>query len=143
MALALAMLITGCVTSHENIVAVKTTTLGFDVSGDPGTYVPHVRLGLIRNFYQVVPVGTNAMFAPSYAASMSADMRIADQTASEDFAAGEAATLISAVNATNNTAAKLGVEILRANAVTFNPSQLSPLPVAPVAAPVSTNAPAK
>jgi hypothetical protein len=48
-------LLAGCISKgNTNIIASKSTTFGFDVSGDPQTSVPHVRMGLIRNFYQVI-----------------------------------------------------------------------------------------
>ncbi len=107
--LTLALFASGCASRVPgNIVIVKTTTFGFDVSGDPQTQIPHVRLGLIRNFYQVIPTSTNGIYAPSYAASMSAEMRLTSQRGQEDFATGEAANLISNTNAIGNTVAKIG-----------------------------------
>jgi hypothetical protein len=115
-----AAMLAGCVSSTQNpnIVAVKSTTFGFDVSGDPQTSVPHVRIGLVRNFYQLIPVRTNQVFSPSYATSMSAEMRLTSQRGQEDFATGEAANLISA----SNTVAKIGAEAANIQTPAFAPA---------------------
>lgn len=84
-------LLTGCA-QDKAIVANKSTVLGFDFSTDPATRIPHMRLGLIRNFSQVVPVMTNGTVgAPAYRARMNADLKTARQQVDEDFATGDAA----------------------------------------------------
>ena len=73
----------GCVTAPR-IAASKSTVLGLDISTDSGG-LPHVRLGLIRYFYQELPVSTNAIHVPNWSADVSADVGLTRQTAHETF----------------------------------------------------------
>lgn len=79
--------ISGCV-NPGNIVAYKTTVLGFDVSYDSASTSPHVRLGLVRSFYQQIPVSTNKVYAPDYATRMDATLAATKQFGEEGFGSG-------------------------------------------------------
>ncbi len=113
--------ITGCNTApRRDIIAVKSTVLGFDVSADAVSQIPHVRLGLIRNFYQMIPVSigssSNTMASvatPNYATSMAADMGLTSQQGAEEFATGNAADLQSKAE----TTAQIGARKLRGTAL--------------------------
>jgi hypothetical protein len=143
--------LTGCMSAtNRNIVAVKSTVLGFDVSSDPQSQIPHVRLGLVRNFYQVIPVAiatsNNAasVQTPNYATSMAADMGLTSQQGAEEFATGNAADLQTKAN----TTAQIGAAKLRGTALVLTPSTIAAnvpavLPLVTNAVPVitGTNAP--
>lgn len=130
-------LLTACNTApRRDIILVKSTVFGFDVSADAQTQVPHVRLGLIRNFYQIIPVAMSTsnsvatVETPNYATSMTADMGLTSQQGSEEFATGNAADL----QTKSNTTAQIGAAKLRAVATVLSPS-------AAIAPAISTNAP--
>lgn len=78
----------GCVSlPRDCAVADKVTVLGLDVS-PYGTSGPHVRLGLVRHFYQHVPVSTNQLYAPPYSADVVAGVGVTQNT-TEKFAVGK------------------------------------------------------
>ena len=115
------LLFTACNSApRRDIIAVKSTVLGFDVSADAVSQIPHVRLGLIRNFYQMIPVAigssSNTMASvatPNYATSMAADMGLTSQQGAEEFATGNAADLQSKAQ----TTAQIGAAKLRGTAL--------------------------
>jgi hypothetical protein len=114
-------LLTGCNSApRRDIIAVKSTVLGFDVSADAVSQIPHVRLGLIRNFYQMIPVAIGSssnqqasVQTPNYATSMAADMGLTSQQGAEEFATGNAADL----QTKSNTTAQIGAAKLRGTAL--------------------------
>lgn len=64
----------GCVSinsSKRSIKAYKTTVFGLDLS--PGQYI-HVRIGLVRHFYQEIPIYTNQIYYPNYNSSVDSDV---------------------------------------------------------------------
>ena len=81
--------LTGCVVApDDSILAVKDTVLGVDIgSSNPQTY--HMRIGLVRRFYQRIPVGTNAIFAPDYATAVDGGVGLTHQNAKEMFRTGQ------------------------------------------------------
>jgi hypothetical protein len=83
----LCLLLCGCkvVTTGDNIVSAKATVFGLDISNDPVTKVPHIRVGLVRYFYQVIPTGTNRVYAAPYSSDVDAAIGIANQKAVEKF----------------------------------------------------------
>jgi hypothetical protein len=147
LAIGAGLLLTACNTApRRDIVAIKSTVLGFDVSADAGTQIPHVRLGLVRSFYQVIPVAMStsntvaSVETPNYATSMTADMGLTSQQGSEEFATGNAADL----QTKDKTTAQIGAAKLRAVATVFTPAGAVPviIPAPTNAVPVtSTNAP--
>lgn len=84
--------LSSCVIRPGHIAAEKVTVLGFELSPSSATGYPAVRLGLVRHFFQQVPVSTNRLYAPAYSASMNASLAPLSQTAREDFATGAAAS---------------------------------------------------
>jgi hypothetical protein len=70
-----------------NIVAVKSTVFGLDISSNGE--VPHIRLGLVRHFYQQIPTSTNAVFSPVYTSHTDAVIGATRQTVIEDFTIGK------------------------------------------------------
>ena len=139
-----AILLPACNTApRRDIVAVKSTVLGFDVSADASSQIPHVRLGLIRNFYQVIPVAmgsssnTTAFVAtPNYATSMAADMGLTSQQGAEEFATGNAADLQSK----GVTTAQIGAAKLRGTALVLTGISPAVVGTASGIIPVVTNA---
>lgn len=81
------LLCAGCVVPRDCIVASKSTVLGLDISTDAAG-VPHLRLGLVRYFHQVIPVATNVLHAPPYSADVDAGLGMS-QTAKETFTIGK------------------------------------------------------
>lgn len=76
----------GCVViPPDNIVTAKATVFGLDVSNDPVTGTPHLRLGLVRYLYQRVPTSTNAVHAAPFSSAVDATTGIASQHATEKF----------------------------------------------------------
>jgi hypothetical protein len=135
-----AILLPACNTApRRDIIAVKSTVLGFDVSADAVSQIPHVRLGLVRNFYQMIPVAIGSssntlasVQTPNYATSMAADMGLTSQQGAEEFATGNAADLQSK----GATTAQIGAAKLRGTALVL--TGLSPA-VAGAASGVITN----
>lgn len=79
----------GCVVlPPDNIVTAKATVFGLDVSGDPVTGTPHVRLGLVRYLYQRVPTSTNQVFSAPYSSTVDATTGLTSQHAIETFSTG-------------------------------------------------------
>lgn len=79
------LLFGGCTIPRTNIVAAKQTVFGLDISSDPQSQIPHVRLGLVRYYFQSIPTATNAVYAPPYSSTVDADIGIARQTVNESF----------------------------------------------------------
>ena len=81
---------TGCANqrSTKRIVSVKHTVLGLDVAQSMNSMMPAFRLGLVRSFWQEIPVETNQIFAPEYVASTVADVQLTQQKVNEDSATG-------------------------------------------------------
>lgn len=73
----------------RRIVSVKHTVLGIDVAQSMNSGVmPAFRIGLVRSFWQEVPVETNVLYAPEYVASTVADVKLTHQQVNEDTATG-------------------------------------------------------
>lgn len=87
MAVIVFLLLCGCkvVTTGDNIVSAKATVFGIDISNDPVTKAPHIRVGLVRYFYQTIPTGTNRVYAAPYSSDVDAQIGIANQKAVEKF----------------------------------------------------------
>ena len=83
----LAAVACGCANtrSTNRIVSIKHTVFGLDVSQDPtagGT--PAFRLGLVRSYWQEIPTATNPVYAAPLVSGTKADIKLSDQTVSED-----------------------------------------------------------
>lgn len=80
----------GCANRRDTvrIVAVKETIWGVKVGTAPSGGTPAFQIGLVRSFWQEVPVGTNAMYAPDYQAAVDADVKLNHQVVSEAFRSG-------------------------------------------------------
>lgn len=91
--LALALCL-GCANSRgtTRIVSVKQTVWGVDVGAAPTGGTPSFKIGLVRSFWQEVPVSTNAIHAPDWRAEVDADLRLNHQVIAEHFGAGRGAT---------------------------------------------------
>lgn len=72
LAIVLIAMLTGCTVPHDRIVSGKATVLGLEVATECG--IPHLRLGLVRYFYQSIPTGTNAVFAAPYTSDVDAKL---------------------------------------------------------------------
>lgn len=90
----LASCLCGCANtrSTSRIVAVKETIWGVKVGASPAGGTPAFQIGLVRSFWQEVPVGTNAMHAPDWRAEVDADVKLNHQIVNEQFGAGRGAT---------------------------------------------------
>ncbi len=96
-----AALLTGCAGVNQisgKIVSVNSTCLGLDLSQAQTDPVPHLRFGLIRSTYTIVPVSTNgvAVTAPNYKTGMRAQHKLWSLDANEELATGESNVVISA-----------------------------------------------
>lgn len=86
---ALCLFCAGCITIRTDaIVSAKATTFGLDISSDPSSGSPHVRFGLVRWFYQSIPVATNQLFAPDYHSDVDATIGLTSQSVHETFTTG-------------------------------------------------------
>lgn len=74
--------------STRRIVSVKHTVLGIDVAQSMSGAMPAFRIGLVRSFWQEIPVETNTLYAPEYVASTVADVKLTHQQVNEDTATG-------------------------------------------------------
>ena len=87
--LAALLLTAGCQTlpSESGILAVKDTVCGVDIgSSQPQTY--HIRIGIVRRFYQFLPVSTNVLHVADYATSADGGVGLTHQNAKEAFRTG-------------------------------------------------------
>ena len=84
----------GCANSRSTarIVAVKETIWGVKVGASPAGGTPAFQIGLVRSFWQEVPVATNQMHAPDWRAEVDADVKLQHQIVTEHFGAGRGAT---------------------------------------------------
>ena len=84
----------GCANSRgtTRIVSVKSTVWGIDVGTAPTGGMPAFKIGLVRSFWQEVPVSTNAIYAPDWRAEVDADLKLNHQIITEHFGAGRGAT---------------------------------------------------
>jgi hypothetical protein len=84
----------GCANSRgtTRIVSVKSTVWGIDVGTAPTGGMPAFKIGLVRSFWQEVPVSTNAIHAPDWRAEVDADVKLNHQKITEHFGAGRGAT---------------------------------------------------
>ena len=91
--LALALCV-GCANSRgtTRIVSVKSTVWGVDVGTAPSGAMPAFKIGLVRTFWQEVPVSTNAIHAPDWRAEVDADLKLNHQVVTEHFGSGRGAT---------------------------------------------------
>lgn len=90
LSLALAALLSGCITAPDSsILAVKDTVLGIDIgSSNPQTY--HMRLGLVRRHYQRIPTSTNGVvFSPDYSSAADGGVGLTRQNAKEEYRVGK------------------------------------------------------
>lgn len=80
----------GCANNRGTvrIVAVKETIWGLKVSPSAQSGSPGVQIGLVRSFWQEVPVSTNQIYAPDYQAAVDADVKLNHQVVSEAFRSG-------------------------------------------------------
>lgn len=78
--------------STTRIVSVKSTVWGVDVGAAPTGGTPSFKIGLVRSFWQEVPVATNAIHAPDWRAEVDADLKLNRQVVTEHFGAGRGAT---------------------------------------------------
>jgi hypothetical protein len=84
----------GCVRSRPNhIIASKDTVFGLDISSDPQSRYPQIRIGMIRRFFQQVPTSTNKVFAPDYSSHVDGVIRWTSQEVTEDFSTGKASLI--------------------------------------------------
>lgn len=86
--LAIVLTAGGCHTPPRDILSATTSTVGIDISTDPQTQVPHVRLGYVRMQYHLVPTG--ATNAPAVSSSMSLDSAPLRNRINENFSTGDA-----------------------------------------------------
>lgn len=94
MAITMAVVLVGCANSRSTarIVAVKETIWGVKVGASPAGGTPAFQIGLVRSFWQEVPVATNLMHAPDWRAKVDADVKLHHQVVNEHFGAGRGAT---------------------------------------------------
>lgn len=87
---ALLAICAGCAsTPPADIVSATQSTFGLDVSADPSSSTPHVRLGFIRTQYHRVPTATNGIYAPSLISGINIDTSFTSSSAiNEEFATG-------------------------------------------------------
>ncbi len=87
-------LVAGCANSRgtTRIVSVKSTVWGIDVGTAPTGGMPAFKIGLVRSFWQEVPVSTNAIHAPDWRAEVDANVKLNHQVITEHFGAGRGAT---------------------------------------------------
>lgn len=125
-----AFLVTGCGNTRatRRIVSVKHTVLGIDVAQSMNSAMPAFRIGLVRSFWQEVPVETNALHAPEYVASTVADVKLTHQQVNEDTATGARGVRA------------LGEVLTPATHAPANPTNTPP-PTKPAPAPLTTNTP--
>ena len=81
--------IAGCATAKRgNVVCVVSTVVGLEVPTSVENNFPHIRLGLIRNETEMVPVGSNAI--PPVASTTDVDIRgLTAGTVHRQFETGE------------------------------------------------------
>ena len=94
LAIMMAAALVGCANSRSTarIVAVKETVWGVKVGASPAGGTPAFQIGLVRSFWQEVPVATNHMHAPDWRAEVDADVKLNHQVVKEHFGAGRGAT---------------------------------------------------
>lgn len=94
LAITMAAALVGCANSRSTarIVAVKETIWGVKVGPSPAGGTPAFQIGLVRSFWQEVPVATNAMHAPDWRSEVDADVKLNHQIVTEHFGAGRGAT---------------------------------------------------
>jgi hypothetical protein len=90
----LAWIFAGCANTRSTarIVAVKETIWGVKVGASPAGGTPSFQIGLVRTFWQEIPVATNAVWAPDWRADVEADVKLQHQIVDEHFGAGRGAT---------------------------------------------------
>lgn len=90
----LAAALVGCANTRSTvrIVAVKETVWGVKVGTAPSGGTPAFQLGLVRSFWQEVPVSTNQIYAPDWKAEVDADVKLNHQLVNEHFGSGKGAT---------------------------------------------------
>ena len=72
----------------STVALLDTLTFVVKVGAAPSGGTPAFQIGLVRSFWQEVPVGTNAMYAPDYQAAVDADVKLNHQVVSEAFRSG-------------------------------------------------------
>lgn len=87
-------LLAGCANQRSTvrIVAVKETIWGVKVGTAPSGGTPAFQIGLVRSFWQEVPVATNQIYAPDWKAEVDADVRLNHQVVNEHFGSGRGST---------------------------------------------------
>lgn len=90
----LAACLVGCANSRSTvrIVAVKETIWGVKVGAAPSGGTPAFQIGLVRSFWQEVPIATNHIYAPDWTAQVDADVKLSHQVVNEHFGSGKGAT---------------------------------------------------
>lgn len=81
--LALAILCSGCVTEHKQVL-IKSTVFGLQIGTSPASAaIPQIQFGLIRNTYLSNPTSTNQVFAAPLTSDVQADIGLTRQMANE------------------------------------------------------------
>jgi hypothetical protein len=87
-----AALLCGCATPRGVIQTGTSTVIGMEVSKDPESSFPHLRLGFMRSQKHTVPTSKEAIFAPPVQSSISLNHHLMTTEIEEDFATGILAT---------------------------------------------------
>lgn len=81
-----------CRKDRGDIVSASTSVVGIDISQDPSSSAPHIRLGYVRTQFHIVPTakGTNGISAPQVSNTMAVDSAPLHNKINESFSTGEA-----------------------------------------------------